>query len=302
MRGSNTTRRSALTRAERNAQARRRRALSHLKRVQGRYAKPASGPDLRRLALPAFVLAAAAGLWIGSVVLRPGPLTVVTVRGAETLSAVEIARASGLMPGVDLDGLDRENVEARLAAHAWIATARTLALPGGRLVVSVVERRAAAVLDGPEPWAVDVDGVPFAPALEASHAGLPRLTATVAPPVGEPHPELAEAVALVRAVEAHGLPAPREVSVAAADDPEGFALRLETLAARVVLGRERIDERLAALRRLLDEELPEVQQASRIDLRFEDQAVLDTAPSQEGSAQAAAAHGAASTSTQRPTG
>ena len=302
MRRRNTTRRSALTRAERNAQARRRRALSHLKRVQGRNATLAPGPDLRRLALPAFALAVTAGLWIGIVVLRPGPLTVVAVRGAETLSAMEIAQASGLTPGVELDGLDREYVEARLAAHAWIATARTLALPGGRLVMSVVERRAAAVLDGPEPWAVDVDGVPFAPAIEASHAGLPRLTTTLAPPVGEPHPELAEAVALVRAIEAHGLPAPREVSLAAADDPEGFALRLENLAARVVLGRGHIDERLAALRRLLDEELPEVDRASRIDLRFEDQAVLDMAPSREGSAQAAAARGAASTPTQRPTG
>jgi hypothetical protein len=38
------------------------------------------------------------------------------------------------------------------------------------------------------------------------------------------------------------------------------------------------------VRRLLDEELPEVQQASRIDLRFEGQAVLDTAPSQEAGA------------------
>jgi cell division protein FtsQ len=302
MRGNKTTRRSGLTRAERNSQARRRRALSHLKRVQGLNAPPAPGPDLQRLALPAFALAAAAGLWFGNVALSPGALAIVAVRGAETLSALEIARASGLMPGVSLAELDREQLEARLSDHPWIATARTLALPGGRLVVSVVERRAAAVLEGPEPWAVDVDGVPFAPAAEAGHTGLPRLTMTVAASMGEPHPELAEAVALVRAVEAHGLPAPREVSVAADDDPEGFALRLETLAARVVLGREHIDERLTALRRLLDEELPEVQQASRIDLRFEDQAVLDTAPAREGSAQAAATHGAASTSTQRPTG
>jgi cell division septal protein FtsQ len=302
MRGNDKIRRNALTRAERSAQARRRRALSHLKRVQGRNEPPTSGPELRRLALPAFALAAAAGLWIGNVALHPGPLAVMAVRGAETLDAEEIAQASGLMPGVELDELDYESVEERLAGHAWIATARTLALPGGRLLVSVVERRALAVLDGPEPWAVDVNGVPFAPAQAASHAELPRLTAAVAPPRGEPHPELAEAVALTRALEAHGLPAPREVSVAAPDDPEGFTLRLETLAARVVLGREHIDERLTSLRRLLDEELPEVQQASRIDLRFEDQAVLDTAPSQQGSATAAAAHGAASTSTQRPTG
>ncbi|MBW2269037.1 MAG: cell division protein FtsQ/DivIB [Deltaproteobacteria bacterium] len=302
MKRGNATRRSALTRAERAAQARRRRALSHLERVQGRKQPPPSGPDLRRLALPAFALAATVGLWIGNVALRPGPLAVLAVRGAETLSAEEIAQAAGLARGVELGELDRESVEQQLTSHAWIATARTLALPGGRLVVSVVERRAAAVLAGPEPWAVDAEGVPFAPAAEASHSELPRLTTAEAPTHGEAHPELAAAVALTRALETHGLPAPREVSVAAADDPEGFALRLQSLAPRVILGRERIDERLAALRRLLDAELPEVRQASRIDLRFEGQAVLGVPPSQEGSAQAAAAHGRAAASTRRPTG
>lgn len=302
MRAKKFTSRGGLTRAERNAQARRRRALSHLERVQGRKGPASRGPELRRLALPAFALAAALGLWFGNVALRPGPLAVVAVRGAETLSPAEIARASGLSAGMELAELDRAGVEEQLASHAWIATARTLALPGGRLVVSVVERRAAAVLDGPEPWAVDVEGVPFAPASEAGHPDLPRLAAAIAPTHGEPNAELAEAVALTRALESHGLPAPREVSVAAPDDPEGFGLRLEALAPRIVLGRERIDERLAALRRLLDANLPEVEQASRIDLRFEDQAVLDIPPTQAGPAQAAAVHGRVSVPTERPTG
>jgi cell division protein FtsQ len=301
MRNSNFNGRG-LTRAERNAQARRRRALSHLERVQGRKLPSDSGPELRTLALPAFALAVGIGAIYASLALRPGPLTVMAVGGAETLSAEEVARASGLVPGAELQGLDRASLEQQLASHAWIAGARTLALPGGRLIVSVVERRAAAVLEGAEPWAVDLDGVPFAPASETHHLELPRLAAAIEPAHGEPNAELAEAVALTRALEAHGLPALREVSVAAADDPEGFGLRLATLAPRVVLGRENLDERLAALRRLLDAQLPEVQQASRIDLRFEDQAVLDVAPTPEGAAQAAATHGRVSVSTARPTG
>lgn len=294
--------RSALTRSERAAQARRRRALSHLERVQGRGVAVPAGVSWRRLALPSFACGVAAGLGVGALALAPGPLQVIAVRGAQQLAPEEVARASGLEPGAELAALDRNDVAERLTSHAWIAGARTLPLPGGRLVVSVLERRAAAVLAGDEAWAVDAEGVPFAPAPEPGDPDLTRLSSAVAPTPGEADPALAAAVALARALPDHGLPAPREVSIAAPDDPEGFALRLPELAARVVLGRDDLNQRLDALRELLEARLPEVTRASRIDLRFEDQAVLDVSPPGEGAAQAAASRGHAAPSTEQPTG
>lgn len=294
--------RGALTRSERAAQARRRRALSHLERVQRRGDAAPGGAGWPRLALPGFALAVAAGFGVGALGLAPGALEVISVRGAQQLSPEEVARASGLEPGTELAALDRAAVAAQLTSHAWIADAHTLALPGGRLVVSVLERRAVAVLAGDESWAVDAEGVAFAPAPEPGDPDLPRLTSAVAATPGEPDPALAEAVALARALPEHGLPAPREVSVAAPDDPEGFALRLPELAPRVVLGREELGQRLDALRELLEARLPEVMRASRIDLRFEDQAVLDVAPSEEETAQAAAPRGYAAPSIEHPPG
>ncbi len=301
MRGS-SGRRQGLTRTERAAQARRHRALAHLERVQARQRAQPRRLALRPLLLPAFGVAVVLGLGVGLFATEPGPLEVVAVRGIRALAPEEVAQATGLVAGEPLAAVDSAALEAALQEHAWIADARTLTLPGGRLVVSVVERRAAAVLEGDEPWAVDREGVPFAPASEAAGADLPRLRAAVAPERGEPSADLAAAVALALALPEHGLPAPDEVSISAPEDPEGFALRLPALAPEVVIGRADIDARLAALRRLLDAALPEVAEARRIDLRFEDQAVLDVKSAPEEPTQAAAAHGRATPSNERPTG
>ncbi|MEE2678898.1 MAG: hypothetical protein VX546_10015, partial [Myxococcota bacterium] len=131
---------------------------------------------------------------------------------------------------------------------------------------------------------------------------LPRLVAAERPAHGEPAPELARAVALAVALPERGLPAPLEIAIAAPGDPEGFRLRLPDLAPEVVLGRGDLDARLDALVELLDAGLPELSRASRIDLRFEGQAVLDVSPSPKGAAKAAAVRGRATSSNSRPTG
>ena len=295
------THRDALTRAERSALARRRRALAHLERVQ-----QSGGPRRllgRAITWPAvFVLAMALGALLGTSGFAPGPLETLAVRGTRVLTPEDVAAATGMARGTALDDLDPAELAETLTSHAWIAEARAVPLPGGQLVLRVVEHEAVAILAGPEPWAVDAAGVPFAPAPPGPRADLPQLVPDQRPPNGEAAPALARAVALARALAARGLPAPVEIAIAAPEDPEGFRLQLADLAPQVILGHEDLDARLDALAELLDAELPAVSGASRVDLRFEGQAVLDGSPSPDGAAQAAATRGDAAPSNSRPTG
>jgi cell division protein FtsQ len=249
-----------------------------------------------------FALACAAGVAVGAGGLASGGVEVISVAGIRTLSAQEVAEAGGLAPGSPLHQIDRDALVARLAEHAWIARASTLTLPGGRLLLGVVERQPAAVLLAPEPWALDAAGVAFAPAPSVGVEQLPRITTPTAPTPDQPAPELAQAVALARRLPEIGLPAPLEVGVAAPGDPEGFSLQLPELTPRVVLGRDDLDAKLSELARLLDADLPELRKATRLDLRFQGQAVLDVEPFPPGTAKAAAARGSATPSNRRTAG
>jgi len=288
---------AGMTRVERAARARRRRALAHLERVKNRR-EATDKPLPRRLHALLLGLSLAGGAWLSSAWLADATLETISVRGARHLSAQAIAEASGVAPGAPLAALDRQSVAARLAEHAWIEQARVLALPGGRLLLAVVEREPVAVLAGEEPWAVDAAGSPFAPAPAAGLEALPRLVAAHA---AAPR-DLAQAVALVRRLPELGLAAPLEVGIAAPNDPQGLSLRLPDLAPRVVLGRDDLDAKLADLIRVLEAKLPELANATRLDLRFQDQAVLDVKPPPKGAVQAAASRGGAMPSGERPAG
>jgi len=288
---------AGMTRVERAAQARRRRALAHLERVRDQH-KAGKKPPAQRLRALVLGLSFAGGAWLGGAWLAGATLETISVRGARHLSAQAIAAASGVAPGTRLATLDRNNVAARLIKNPWIEQARALALPGGRLLLAVVEREPVAVLVGEEPWAVDAAGSPFAPAPSDGLEALPRLVAAHTTAPGE----LAKAVALAQRLPELGLAAPLEVGIAAPDDPEGLSLRLPGLAPRVVLGREDLDAKLADLTRVLEAELPELGSATRLDLRFRDQAVLDVTPPPKETAQAAASRGRAMSSKERPAG
>jgi cell division protein FtsQ len=294
--------------------------MAHLQRVRSR--APAD-----RGWRPAAVLAGAflaGGALFGSWLIaeaggESARLEAIHVRGAAHLSAYQVAAATGVTPGAALASVDSQAVVERLQTHGWIEEARALRLPTGTLLVNVRERVPAAVTTTSEAAAfyVDVSGTPFAEvAAEADDAlpgsvggvtgevnqALPRLVSAEPVTTGEPSAALAEAVELARRLPDFGLPLPAEVSIAAEGDPEGFALRLPDRPARVVLGREDLERKLAALARLLAEELPEVGEAANLDLRFADQVVLRKQPAPKGTAQAAAARGRAAASRARPSG
>jgi cell division protein FtsQ len=299
-----------LTRAERQAQARRRRALAHLERRGGAAAgsepESARQPARRPLRATAYAAVFAASLAAGSLAGALGHAGAapqrVFVEAPPELAAHEVAAAAGLAPDSDLARLDTGALADALRGLGWVARARAAALPGGALVLRVEERRPLALVQADPLLALDAEGVAFAPLAPERYADLPRVSAPAAPQPGAADPELARAVALLEEARAADLPAPLEVGVAAPGDPEGFWLRLEGVAPRVVLGRDAPESRLAELARVLEADLPEVRGAARLDLRFRGQVVLDVSPSPAGTAQEAATRGQAEPSNRRPTG
>jgi cell division protein FtsQ len=294
-------------RVDRDANRRRARAQAHLDRVRGR----SGGPirlNQRAAAIAAGVAAAGAllGAAVGDQILLAaagGPLQRIAVRGASHLSAEQLAEAIGVARGAPLASVDAAAVREALERHDWIARARALAVPGGALLLDVVEREPAAhVSIGDTLYAVDASGTPFAPIAPDLAAGLVRLAVADAVAPREASPRMAEAVRLARRLPELGLAAPSEVGVASEADPEGYRLALPELPARILLGHADPDARLADLAALLAARPDAVAGAASIDLRFANQVVLRSAPARDGSAHTAAGRGDAPPRSRRRTG
>ncbi len=235
-------------------------------------------------------VAEATAAWLSGSAPR---VEVIGVRGAEQLSAADVSAATGVPRGIDLRGVDADAVATQLMQHPWIASARAVELPTGRLLVAVVERHAVATVSArgsEQAFVVDANGTAFAKlAGDATHA-LPHLVQSTAVVIGEPNPALAEAVELAGQIAVAGLPRLLEIEVSAADDPTGFALRLHDFAPRILLGRDGLAERLGALVRTLASGTPEISGAETLDLRFADQVVLRGTPASKEAADATGSH------------
>lgn len=285
-----------LDRLERDARARRTRANSHLSRLRNRgRVEEVQRPLRRRIALVALAVGAVFGSCASEVWIRAGGgVETIAVRGAQRLTPREVATATGIPRGALLSEVDTDAVAAALATHAWIEEASAQRLPGGRVVVEVVEREPLAQLAvGPRRFAIDAQGDAFAELREDEATELPRLVAKEPPQPGAPDLLRVEAAGLATRLPELGLAAPEEVRIAPPDDPEGVSLRLPGLQPVVVLGRESLDERLRGLAELLEARRDEASRARIIDLRFEDQAVLRSAAARDGSRDAALTGGGA---------
>jgi hypothetical protein len=187
--------------------------------------------------------------------------------GNRHASGAELAAAAAVGPGVPLAALDLAQVRAGVASHPWVKSVRVAALPPDRLLVAVEEREPVAVAPiGATRWLVDRTGTAFLPAAEA--AALPLLLGGAA----ADDPRLADGVAWLEALAAHGIPAPAQLALSDPDPARAPALALAADAAapgaRVLLGAGERDAKLARLARLLGAGVPELAGAAEIDLRF----------------------------------
>jgi hypothetical protein len=230
----------------------------------------------RRLRAAVLALALAAGVGAGALsgetlLARAFPERAAQVRlalrGNQHAPAHELAAAAGVGPGVRLAALDLAQVRAGVASHPWVKSVRVAALPPDRLLVAVEEREPVAVAPiGAARWLVDRSGTAFVPAAEGE--ALPLLLGAAAPD----DPRLAEGVAWLEALAAHGIPAPAQLALSDPDPARAPALALPAGAAapgaRVLLGAGERDAKLARLARLLAAGLPELRAVGEIDLRF----------------------------------
>lgn len=295
------------TRNESEAEIRRARAQAHLAKRRGNGS--GNGPVRVRRGPYAAVagLAGVLGLLFGGPLaeallgMSGQPVERVAIRGAKSLAAAEVARRSGIAADADLGEIDPEQVQRALETEPWILHARALALPGGTVVLDVHERTPAGLttIDDTD-YAVDRAGVPFVVVNAEDHAGLPRVQAEGAAPE-QAEARLARAIALAERLPAYGISGRATIHVAADDDPEGFALALPGVPARIRLGEEP-ETRLAPLAELVAERPDAVAMASDIDLRFANQVVLRTESAREGSTHNAAARGHAKPTLGPPTG
>ncbi len=304
------------TRALRDAERRRERAHMHLASIRAR----SNGATLlpmwfgRLLAVALASVSVAAGAALGTPFgarvtswLAPANLSQIHVRGAFRLDADMISAATGAALGAPISRQDIPQITERVALHPWVSNVRATVLPGGVLIVAIEEQvPEAVVVVEVDPGTtrvllVDRRGMPFAPASAADVEVLPHLLPTGSIAEGAPDTRLAAALDLAKRLPEHGLPGSVEIFIAEANDPEGLALHIPAIPAHIVLGWVDLDARLEQLAALLSADLAEVRDASRIDLRFGDQAVLRTHRSKAGE-QAAAARGVALPSIELSTG
>ena len=205
----------------------------------------------------------------------------VSARGLSRVPVEEIAAALGVERDTPLIDLDVAAVEARLAAHPWVAEASAARVPPSSLRVSVRERVPLAVTEAGHParlHAVDETGTAFAP---ASSEDVSRLLAVILPApaaVGAPDPNLLEALRLAAALRERGLEVPRELRLGVAGRAESAELRLRGFAPAIWLELGQGEAQLDRLATLLSASLATTAHAAVVDLRFEGRAVLRSTP------------------------
>lgn len=234
--------------------------------------------------------AAVAGLLLGSLLfeplvhrLAPGLFAVdtVSVAGARRVSVEELVGAAGVAAGTPVLALDPRAVSERLASHAWIKAARVTTRLPRKLLVGVVEREAAAIVElgaPPTAWLVDAEGTPFARASGLDRELHPTLLGVGDARPQHPHPLLAQGVRIARAVEERKLPEVRCVQLGEGDPHALPVLGLGSAGRRVILGGGELEAKLDRLSLVLEADLAEAGPGSSIDLRFGGQVILRSGP------------------------
>ncbi len=204
-------------------------------------------------------------------------VSAVTVMGNEHITAQEVLHSLALPDRTALVDLDPDLLEARLVAHPHVASATILRWPPAKLLVQVEERTPSAVVFLPgqrQPYLVDAEGRPYAPAGTLHVTNFPILVSATPSEIGEADATLALAVELAHNALRYGLGETARVHLGAEGDTEGISLALGGGAQRVILGTGDFIAKLSRLRALHEADLPEVAAAAEIDLRFRDQVVL----------------------------
>ncbi len=277
----------------------RRNERRRLERERGRAESAQRRAQTRgRLTPLVFVVAVVTGFVFASTfaeffILRQSPLKRIAVQGASALTPLAVAQGLGFEAGRTLDGIDAREIREAIDNEPWIESFRSLRLPDGTLIISVVERKAVARWlsdDSSDVLLIDRHGKSFGGRLD-SGGPLPLI-------LGESNDRdtlPVHAIQILEELRRHTnladdpsaltlhLPDRRTNE----DDPEGndlsgersgYVLQIGEEGPRALLGTRAFVQRVARLSTLLESEESKLDHTRWIDLRYADRAVLRTEP------------------------
>jgi cell division protein FtsQ len=213
------------------------------------------------LVLPTAVALAALGgaCWGAWKVLLDGPalrIRAIRFEGLGRVSERELLELSPVQPGDHLVLSDTGRMAAALAHHPWIASASVRRTLPPALVVTVTERRAAALVDLGGLYLLDPRARIFKRAAPGDGLDLPVVTGIARDDYverrGEVEPLLASALALVDLWSARKLDRRLPVAEIHVDPDYGTTVYVGDRASEIRLGTGDLPEKLSRLERVLD--------------------------------------------------
>ena len=204
----------------------------------------------------------------------------VEVTGQSRLSADEVVKASGLVPGQSLWSLDTRRAVAGVEALPLVRRAEVVRAFPNRVTLFVEERQPFTLVSAGGLHWVDEQGVPLGPEARAVSLDAPVISGASAADVAAagrmPSEHVASGVALLRTLmraQSSLLSDISEVDVSRSEGPVLYMLD----GVEVHIGSEDWEGRLGRLGGVLAQLRASGQTVTSIDLRFRDQVVLKTA-------------------------
>jgi cell division protein FtsQ len=204
----------------------------------------------------------------------------VEVAGQSRLSADEVVKASGLVPGQSLWSLDARRAVAGVEALPLVRRAEVVRALPNRVTLIVEERQPFTLVNAGGLHWVDEQGVPLGPETRAVSLDAPVISGAGADDVAAagrmPSERVASAVALLRTLMRAQSSLLSEISEVDVSRPEGPVLYMLD-GVEVHIGSDDWEGRLGRLGGVLAQLRASGQTVTSIDLRFRDQVVLRTA-------------------------
>ena len=215
---------------------------------------------LKALVAVALVAGAVAGARLVREYVRSAPAFAVTeldVVGNERISGAELEMTAGLRLGQNVFTVPPEEVQRRIHAHPWIATAQVRRRLPGSLHIEVREHHAAAVLAvGDELYLVGDDGTVFKSVEPGDPVDLPMISGVDRTRFVRDRPYrtsiLIEAVALMHDYRSAGLWRREPISEVSVAGDDAITLFVGEDSMEVRLGQAPFARKLRKLRRVLD--------------------------------------------------
>jgi cell division protein FtsQ len=204
-------------------------------------------------------------------------LAQVKVTGIHYLAEEEVLAASGLKPGEGMFRLDLKSAQAKVAALPWVKRVMFERRLPQNILISVEERRPAALLDAGALWGVDAEGRLLSPSQRLLDEDLPLLSGVSVGPEDVGNTRVAErlnpALGFLSFLKKEDAALYADVSEVQASHPDDLRVTfMDGTLAR--FGAEAGEPELRYMAAVLSDLSSKGCRASSMDFRFKDQVVV----------------------------